>query len=129
MTAVRRPVLLLLDVASVAVFVVIGRANHAKGLSPGGIASTAWPFLVGMAVGWLAVLAWRRPAALVPTGLAVWLCCVALGMVLRVVAGQGTAPAFVAVALAFLALTMLGWRLVARLVDRTSPATATARAR
>ena len=33
-------------------------------------------------------------------------------MTLRVVAGQGTAAAFVAVALAFLGLFLLGWRAV-----------------
>jgi hypothetical protein len=32
-------------------------------------------------------------------------------MTLRVVAGQGTALAFIAVALAFLGLFLLGWRL------------------
>jgi hypothetical protein len=36
-------------------------------------------------------------------------------MVLRVVSGQGTAFAFVLVALAFLGLFLLGWRLLARL--------------
>jgi hypothetical protein len=37
-------------------------------------------------------------------------------MGLRVAAGQGTAVAFVLVALAFLGLFLLGWRLVLRLV-------------
>ena len=37
--------------------------------------------------------------ALVPTGVGVWLCTVAIGMVLRVVSGQGTALAFILVAL------------------------------
>ena len=36
-------------------------------------------------------------------------------MVLRVISGQGTAAAFIAVALVFLALFLLGWRLLARL--------------
>jgi hypothetical protein len=109
---------LLLDVASVLVFVAIGRSTHAKGESVGGLVSTAWPFLVGLAAGWLVGRAWRpgRPTALVPTGVAAWLGCVAVGMVLRVLAGQGTAFAFVLVALGFLGLTMLGWRLVARLL-------------
>jgi hypothetical protein len=48
----------------------------------------------------------------------VWLCTVAIGMVLRVIAGQGTAVAFTGVALAFLGLFLLGWRLLARLVSR-----------
>ena len=37
-------------------------------------------------------------------------------MLLRVVSGQGTAVAFIAVALIFLGVTMLGWRLVAQWV-------------
>ena len=42
-------------------------------------------------------------------------CCVlVLGMVFRVVSGQGTALAFAGVALAFLGLFLLGWRLLAR---------------
>jgi hypothetical protein len=39
-------------------------------------------------------------------------------MILRVIAGQGTAVAFVVVALAFLGLFLLGWRVVARLLTR-----------
>ena len=44
-----------------------------------------------------------------------WLGAVVLGMLLRVVSGQGTAAAFIGVALAFLGLFLLGWRLLARL--------------
>jgi hypothetical protein len=110
-----------LDVAAVLVFVAIGRTSHDHGVSAGGMASTSWPFLAGLAVGWVAIRAWRQPVALVPTGVGVWLSCVAVGMVLRVVAGQGTALAFIAVALAFLALELLGWRLLARVGSR-SPA-------
>jgi FtsH-binding integral membrane protein len=105
----------LLDCCCVLVFVIIGRASHAKGESLAGIASTAWPFLAGLGTGWLAARAWRRPLGLVPAGVGAWLGAVALGMVLRVVSGQGTAFAFVLVALAFLGLFLLGWRLVARL--------------
>jgi hypothetical protein len=47
-----------------------------------------------------------------------WLGAVAGGMVLRVVSGQGTAVAFIGVALAFLGLFLLGWRLVAGLASR-----------
>ena len=59
-----------------------------------------------------------EPAALVLAGVAAWLGAVAVGMVLRVIAGQGTAFAFILVALAFLGLFLLGWRLAARLVTR-----------
>jgi len=71
-------------VGCVLVFVVIGRASHSKGESFPGLASTSWPFLAGLAVGWLAGRAWRRPLAIVPAGVAAWLGTVAAGMVLRV---------------------------------------------
>jgi Protein of unknown function (DUF3054) len=108
-----------LDVGCVLIFVIIGRASHTKGESLAGIASTAWPFLAGLGVGWLAARGWRRPLAISPEGLAIWLCTVALGMILRVVSGQGTAVAFIVVALAFLGLFLLGWRLLARLAPLT----------
>jgi hypothetical protein len=98
------------DVLCVLVFVVIGRANHHAGESLAGVAGTAWPFLAGLAVGELATLSWRRPFALVPTGVGVWLATVAIGQGLRVAAGQGTEPDFIAVSAAFLGLFLLGWR-------------------
>ena len=105
----------VLDVGCVLVFVIIGRDSHAKGESLAGIASTAWPFLAGLAGGWLAARTWRQPLRLWPGGVGAWLGTVALGMVLRMVAGQGTAVAFVVVALVFLGLFLLGWRLLGRL--------------
>jgi hypothetical protein len=50
----------------------------------------------------------------VPTGAGVWLATVALGQALRVVAGQGTALAFIIVSLLFLGLFLLGWLLIAQ---------------
>src|SRR6266480_5406507 len=109
----------VLDVACVLVFVILGRASHGEG--PTGVAATAWPFLAGLAGGWLAtaVLAGRplrplRPFRLWPAGVGAWLGAVVLGMLLRVISGQGTAPAFIGVALAFLGLFLLGWRLLGR---------------
>src|ERR1700722_15476196 len=119
----------VLDIGCVLVFVIIGRASHAKGESLAGIASTAWPFLTGLAGGWLAARAWRGPFGLVPRGLGAWLGAVAVGMVLRVVSGQGTAVAFIGVALAFLGLFLLGWRLVARLFRRVPERTGLRRGR
>jgi hypothetical protein len=40
-------------------------------------------------------------------------------MILRVVSGQGTAVAFIIVALAFLGLCFLGWRVIGRLLTRS----------
>jgi Protein of unknown function (DUF3054) len=111
----------IIDVCCVIVFVAIGRSAHHHGESAGGLASTAWPFLVGLGVGLLVTRAWRRPAAIVPAGIGAWLGTVAAGMLLRVVAGQGTAPAFVVVALCFLGLFMLGWRVLAAAWARWRP--------
>jgi DUF3054 family protein len=101
-----------LDIVTVLVFVAIGRTAHADGVTIAGLASTAWPFLAGLALGWLALTRGRRDGTALSSGLVVWISTVVLGMVFRVVSGQGTAVAFVFVALGFLGLTMLGWRAV-----------------
>jgi hypothetical protein len=109
----RAALAVLADVLVVLAFVVIGRASHHDGESLAGVASTAWPFLAGLAAGELATRAWRRPLAVIPTGAGVWLATVAGGQVVRVVSGQGTELAFIAVSAAFLGLFLLGWRVVA----------------
>jgi Protein of unknown function (DUF3054) len=96
--------------------VAIGRHTHHNGDSLAGVWHTAWPFLTGLAVGLLATRAWRRPLAIVPSGLGAWLGAAVVGMLVRVLAGQGTAAAFIAVTLAFLALFLLGWRFAGRIV-------------
>ena len=106
----RPPVAAFLDACCVLAFVAIGRASHDHGESAAGLVGTAWPFLTGLGAGWLVTRAWRRPSAIVPGGVGAWLGAVAVGMILRVAAGQGTVPAFIAVALAFLGLFLLGWR-------------------
>ena len=111
-----RPVTaVVLDLCCVLAFVVIGRSSHSEGETVAGIAKTAWPFLSGLLIGWVATRAWQRPVVRMSTGAGVWLVTVAAGMVLRVVSGQGTAVTFVLVALVFLGLVMLGWRTVVRL--------------
>jgi hypothetical protein len=108
----------LADLGCVLLFVVIGRANHHAGGGLAGLWDTAWPFVAGLAVGLVATRYWQRPAALVPVGVGVWLCTVAIGMLLRVMSGQGTAVAFILVALAFLGLFQLGWRAAVSLAPR-----------
>lgn len=104
-----------LDLVAVLVFVGIGRAVHAHGLSIDGMASTAWPFVSGLAVGWVVLTLTHRAPASLGSGALVCGATVAVGMALRVVAGQGTAAAFVVVALCFLGAFICGWRLLARL--------------
>jgi hypothetical protein len=101
----------VLDVVAVLVFVGIGRASHEEALSLSGFAGTAWPFLVGLGVGW--VVTRGRVEGVWPAGVVVWLATVVVGMVLRVLSGQGTAVAFVVVATVFLGVVLVGWRALA----------------
>lgn len=114
----RRLTWLAVDVLGVLVFCAVGRRSHDEGLNVPGIAATAWPFLSGTLLGWLASRGWRRPTALVPTGVAVWLCTVVVGMVLRKATGAGVAASFVVVASSVTALLLLGWRLAVGLAQR-----------
>jgi hypothetical protein len=114
--------MLLLDVVAVLLFATVGRRSHAEGLTVAGVLDTAWPFLVGVAIGWLATRAWRRSAALVPVGVAVWCASVVVGMLLRRLTGDGTAAPFVVVATVVLGALLLGWRAVAHLVRRPGAA-------
>lgn len=102
------------DVVAVLVFALLGRASHAETLTVVGVLETAWPFLAGLAVGWLVLLAWRSPRGLPLPALPLWVITVAVGMLFRSVSGQGTATTFVAVAAVALGILLLGWRVVAR---------------
>lgn len=110
----RWPAYLATDLLLVIVFAGIGRTSHGESLS--GILVTAWPFLVGALLGWLACRGTRHPAAVIPTGLSVWLCAEVGGMVLRTLTGQGTALPFVVVSLLTLAVLLIGYRLVLALL-------------
>src|SRR5580704_2221122 len=87
--------LLALDVVAIGLFVGIGRSAHDHGLTPEGFVSTGWPFASGLVIGWLVLAALHRPARSFSGGLTLWVATVAIGMTLRVIAGQGTAVAFV----------------------------------
>ncbi|GAA1569180.1 DUF3054 domain-containing protein [Leucobacter aridicollis] len=109
---------LALDAILIVVFAAIGRGSHAREATLLGPLETAWPFLAGLAISWLLALAWRRPAAILRTGLPVWIGTVALGMLFRALTGQGTALPFVIVATLTVGAFLLGWRLIALLVSR-----------
>ncbi|MCX6484623.1 MAG: DUF3054 domain-containing protein [Mycobacterium sp.] len=98
------------DLAFIALFAAVGRRNHAEGLSIGGVVETAWPFVAGTVIGWLISRAWRRPTAVVPTGITIWVCAVAVGMLLRKATSEGTAASFITVATLTIGLLLLGWR-------------------
>ncbi len=110
------------DALLVILFAALGRRSHEESEGILGTLSTAWPFLVGLAVGWLIVLALLRrtpriphPLRAWPVGVTVWIATVLCGMLLRAATGEGTALAFVLVATGFNLLTLVGWRLLAQL--------------
>ncbi|OBK77548.1 DUF3054 domain-containing protein [Mycobacterium sp. 1165178.9] len=118
MLRLQRPAWLAVDVVGVLVFCAVGRRSHDEGLDVSGIAVTAWPFLAGTVVGWLVSRGWRRPTAVAPTGVVVWLSTVVIGMLLRKATSAGVAASFVVVATTVTALLLLGWRVAAGLTLR-----------
>ena len=110
----RRPAWLGIDVVCVLAFCAVGRRSHDEGVDVSGVLVTAWPFLSGTALGWLLSRGWRRPTAVAPTGVMVWLCTVAVGMLLRKATSAGVAVSFVAVAASVTATLLLGWRAAAK---------------
>jgi hypothetical protein len=112
----RRIPALLADLAAVLVFVLLGRRSHDEGRALAGVVATAWPFVAGAAVGELAAV--RLPARSPVTGAVVAAGAVAVGMLLRRFAGGGTPLSFVLVATTFLVAFLVGWRVVARALER-----------
>lgn len=112
------------DTLAVVVFVLVGRSSHDEGPVVLGTLTTAWPFLAGAGLGWLALLGARASgrewmAASLPAGATVLGGTVVGGMLLRRLSGTGGTPvSFVAVATTFLTLALLGWRGVVRLRGR-----------
>ena len=110
----------VVDLVLVVVFCAIGRRSHDEANAVAGLATTAWPFVTGAVVGWVATWALYRDKfdayLIVRTGIVVWVSTVAVGMILRVVSGQGTAFSFVLVASTVLAIFLFGWRALARLL-------------
>ncbi len=107
-----------MDVVAVLAFCAVGRRSHDEGLTVSGVATTAWPFLAGTTIGWLVSRGWRRPTAVAPTGVVVWLCTVGVGMLLRKATAAGTPVGFVVVTAAVNAALLLGWRAVATAIPR-----------
>jgi peptidoglycan/LPS O-acetylase OafA/YrhL len=105
----------VIDLVLVGVFVAVGRASHDED-PVGGFATTAWPFVAGLVLGWILGRVWRSPFALRWSGILVWFFTVAVGMLLRIESGQGVQLSFILVTAIVLAVFLLGWRALARLI-------------
>jgi hypothetical protein len=114
----RVPLAAGLDTAVVVLFVAIGKREHEQDSAVSGLISTAAPFLIALAVAWLALRVWKRPADW-RIGVGVWAIVLIVGMLIRnIVFGDGTATAFIIVAAGFLGFFLVGWRLVLMLAER-----------
>lgn len=112
--ALRSVLPLLADVACLIGFAFGGKASHEAGESDWVVLSIAWPFVLAatLAHTWL-LLRGRRTLRVWPEGALVLGVTYVVGMALRVASGRGIAGGFLVVAVLFLTLTMLGWRVVA----------------
>ncbi|HJW01009.1 MAG TPA: DUF3054 domain-containing protein [Arthrobacter sp.] len=107
----------LADAVLILVFAAIGRDAHQRGDIITGVFLTAWPFLAGATLAWMAPTVRRRPLSL-SAGAVVWLGAVAGGMILRALTGQTVVVAFVIVALLSLGLFLVGYRALLTVVRR-----------
>lgn len=114
-----RPFVILwvaLDAVLVCVFGAIGKSSHDG--SAWQFFDAAWPFLVGLGIGWLAVAFLRRPGRELVSGLIIWILTVVAGAALRVASGGGAPVSFLLVTASVLLVFLLGWRLIAALAVR-----------
>jgi len=113
----RTPLAAGLDTFAVVLFVSIGRREHERDSAISGLISTAAPFLIALAIAWLALRVWQRPTE-VRSGIAIWAVVVLVGMLLRhFLFDDGTAASFVIVATIFLGFFIVGWRAVLAAVE------------
>lgn len=113
-----------LDVALVLAFVTLSRLSHSQPLTPDGIAGTAWPFLAGLAIGWVATRSWQSTINFW-AAFGVFIGTFAVGIAFRHLTFTGAQPSFVAMAFSVLSVLLMGWRLMAYLeLRRREPETA-----
>ncbi len=108
-----------LDLALVSGFAVIGRMSHDEPVTGSGWWNTAWPFLVGVLIGWAVIGLTHRPASSAAAGVIIWACTVIGGLLLRRLTDQGTATPFLVVATLVLGLLLIGPRTAVRQLQHT----------
>lgn len=104
---------IIIDVILVFAFAAFGRGSHDLPLTPAAIAAVAWPFLVGLGIGWAISRGWRRPLELRTTGISLVISTVVIGVAVRSIWHGTASPAFLVITLAFFTITLLGWRAIA----------------
>lgn len=105
------------DIILVILFAVLGNIAHDSGLGPAEIWTTAWPFLLGLVLGWWITYSWRHHSTVWPYGVILVLFTVTWAMMMRhFVTDGGVQISFVLVATGTLAVLLLGRRLITGLL-------------
>lgn len=119
----KRSTALIVDVIAIAIFALLARIAHQTEDMPlnfAGWLSTWWPFLLGVLASWGLIAALKLDGHRVfPAGIMAWVVTVVVGLGIWSVR-NGDIPhwSFVLVATVMSGLLMLGWRGIARLVQR-----------
>lgn len=102
------------DLLAVVAFVLVGRLQHgaAEAFEVGGLLTTLWPFVGGLAIALLVATVTHRPYRTLTAGVGIAAVTVAGGLCLRYASGQGMALSFVIVTTVVIGALMLGWRLL-----------------
>jgi predicted neutral ceramidase superfamily lipid hydrolase len=109
-----------LDIVVVVIFVIIGLHAHGHRESLGNLVSVSAPFLLGVVLGWVAVRLQTSSLSLLRSGAMIWVITVAVGQVVRLLDGQGSALGFLLVTVGFLGACMLGWRVIVLGIERAT---------
>lgn len=101
-----------LDLACVVLFVVIGRASHAGNPSSHSFVEVLLPYLVGLTVGWVALLRMGAARAMsLAAGVLIASTTWGVGALVRRLGFQeGVAFTFLLVSAALLIVSLVGWR-------------------
>lgn len=119
----KRSTALIVDVIAIAIFALLARIAHQTEDMPlnfAGWLSTWWPFLLGVLASWGLIAALKLDGHRVfPAGIMAWVVTLVVGLGIWSVR-NGDIPhwSFVLVATVMSGLLMLGWRGIARLVQR-----------
>jgi len=111
-------VLFIIDLLLVLIFAALGRRSHAEGLDAAGILGTAGPFLIALAIFSCVTMVRREPNRIWPHGIVTWIGTVALGLIIRVLAGDTAATPFIIVATIVLGIFLVGRRAITSLLIR-----------
>lgn len=111
------PLALAADVVAVLVFAGVGRSSHAETFDVAGLATTAAPFLIGLAAAWITPYVRSDPASL-GSGVAVLAGTVVVGLALRALVLGRLPLSFVLVATLALGVLLVGWRALSMVVAR-----------